>query len=82
MTPRLVLNYEYYTYKNDYDDVIQLEICLRCRCQWYPRALALVPRGGDGTPPPCESQHSVTPKTFSATPSTVGTYYQLKQAVV
>lgn len=41
MTPRLVLNYEYYTYRNDYDAestsnlitfdydaVIQLEICL------------------------------------------------------
>lgn len=24
MTPRLVLNYEYYTYRNDYDAVIQL----------------------------------------------------------
>lgn len=41
MTPRLVLNYEFYTYRNDYDAestsnlitfdydaVIQLEICL------------------------------------------------------
>ena len=24
MTPRPVLNYEYYTYRNDYDEVIQL----------------------------------------------------------
>lgn len=42
MTPRLVLNYEYYTYRNDYDEVIQLtKSCERSWCQWYPRALAL-----------------------------------------
>lgn len=32
----------------------------------------LCPTGRDGIPPPCERKHSVTPKTFSATPSSVG----------
>lgn len=65
MTPRLVLNYEYYTYRNDsdeestsnlitfdYDAVIQLpKSCERSWCQLYPRASA-VSHGCGMTPLP------------------------------
>ena len=30
---------------------------------------SLCPTGRDAPPPPCERKHSVTPKTFSVTPS-------------
>lgn len=82
MTPRLVLNYEYYTYRNDYDAestsnlitfdydaVIQLpKVASEAGVICTP-VPSLCPTGRDAPPPPCERKHNVTPKTFSATPS-------------
>lgn len=62
--------------KNDYDDVIQPpkaaseagkfvgEVCVN-GTPVHPRC----PTGGDGTSPPCERKHNVTPKVSSVTPS-------------
>ena len=83
MTPRLVLNYEYYTYRNDYDAestsnlitfdydaVIQLPKKLRAKLvSSVPPCPRSVPRVGMVPSPPCERKYSVTPKVSSATPS-------------
>ena len=56
-------------YRNDYDAVIQppkVASEAGVICTPVP---SLCPTGRDGTPLPCERKHSVTPKTFSATPS-------------
>ena len=69
MTPRLVLNYEYYTYRNDYDAVIQPpKVASEAGVSCTP-VPSLCPTGRDAPPPPCERKHSVTPMVFSATPS-------------
>lgn len=82
MTPRLVLNYEYYTYRNDYDAestsnlitfdydaVIQLpKVASEAGVSGTPCPRS-VPRVGMVLSPPCERKYSVTPKVSSATPS-------------
>jgi hypothetical protein len=52
MTPRLVLNYECYTYRNDYDAVIQLpKVASEAGVSCTP-VPSLCPTGRDGTPSP------------------------------
>lgn len=70
MTPRLVLNYEYYTYiemimmKSFSSQKLTREVCVNCT-----PVLPLCPTGRNAPPPPCERKHNVTPKVFSVTPS-------------
>lgn len=56
-------------YKNDYDAVIQLpKVASEAGVICTP-VPSLCPTGRDAPPPPCERKYSVTPKVFSATPS-------------
>ena len=70
MTPRLVLNYEYYTYiemilmKSFSSQKVASEVCVICT-----PVPPLCPTGRDAPPPPCERKYSVTPKVSSVTPS-------------
>lgn len=77
MTPRLVLNYEYYTYRETILMTSFSPLKLRAKLVnlWVksvstvPPCLRSVPRVGDAPSPPCERKHSVTPKVLSVTPS-------------
>ena len=77
MTPRLVLNYEYYTY---IEMILMKSFSsqkLRAKLVnlWVksvssvPPCLRSVPRVGDAPSPPYERKHNVTPKVSSVTPS-------------
>lgn len=70
MTPRLVLNYEYYTYIEMILMKSFSHLKLRAKSvSTVPPCPRSVPRVGDAPPPPCERKHSVTPKVSSVTPS-------------
>lgn len=76
MTPRLVLNYEYYTYI----EMIMMQsfshLKLRAKLvSMVPPCPRSVPRVGMVPSPPCERKYNVTPNVSSVTPSSVGSLW-------